>query len=170
MQSVGPTWSQGSEAGKSIDRLIFFSISKRSILQEERVLEDPGPEELQIIIRSTTLCGSDLHYYHQFRNGDIQVQEPLTLGHEAAGIIAAVGSQVSGRRKSDDGWDEFNIGDRVALEVGIPCGDKKDCEMCKEGRYNICPGMRFRSSAKGLPHSQGTLQERINHPAEWCHK
>jgi L-iditol 2-dehydrogenase len=30
--------------------------------------------------------------------------------------------------------------------------------------------MRFRSSAKSVPHFQGTLQERINHPAIWCHK
>ena len=37
-------------------------------------------------------------------------------------------------------------------------------------RYNICKNLRFRSSAKAMPHFQGTLQERINHPAAWCHK
>jgi len=55
----------------------------------------------------------------------------------------------------------------VALEVGIPCGD---CPRCLEGRYNICPTLRFRSSAKSVPHFWGTLQQRINHPAKWCHK
>lgn len=55
----------------------------------------------------------------------------------------------------------------MALEVGLPCGN---CARCKEGRYNICKEMRFRSSGKSFPHFQGTLQERINHPAAWVHK
>lgn len=108
-------------------------------------------------IRSTGLCGSDLHYYNHYRNGDIIVREPMSLGHESAGVVVAVGSEVSG----------FMIGDKVALEVGLPCGE---CERCTEGRYNICKGMKFRSSAKAFPHAQGTLQDRINHPAAWCHK
>nr|AUW30733.1 putative sorbitol dehydrogenase [Cladonia uncialis subsp. uncialis] len=107
-------------------------------------LDDPGPTELQIQIKATTLCGSDLHYYKHYRNGDIQVREPLSLGHESAGVVHAVGSQV----------ENFRVGDRVALEVGLPCGES----------------MRFRSSAKAFPHAQGTLQDIINHPAAWCHK
>ncbi|KAH6855699.1 chaperonin 10-like protein [Chaetomium sp. MPI-CAGE-AT-0009] len=82
---------------------------------------------------------------------------PLSLGHESSGTVVAIGPQVVG----------FNIGDRVALEVGIPCGQ---CGICRRGRYNLCKRMRFRSSAKSVPHFQGTLQERINHPAVWCHK
>lgn len=81
----------------------------------------------------------------------------MTLGHESAGEVVAVGSAVT----------DFTPGDRVALEVGLPC---ESCELCDDGRYNICRGMRFRSSAKAFPHFQGTLQERINHPAKWCHK
>jgi len=61
---------------------------------------------------------------------------------------------------------KFKIGDRVALEVGVPC---EECMLCKQGRYNICPKMSFRSSAKSFPHFQGTLQEAINAPAKWCH-
>ena len=124
---------------------------------QESTLESPCPTELQVAIKATGLCGSDLHYYQHYRNGDLQVREPLCLGHESAGQVVAVGSQVDG----------FSVGDRVALEVGIPCGR---CERCLEGRYNICPHLRFRSSAKSFPHFQGTLQERINHPAAWCHK
>ncbi|KAI9717009.1 MAG: hypothetical protein M1812_004944 [Candelaria pacifica] len=124
---------------------------------ENRILEAPSPSELQVSIRSTGLCGSDLHYYHHNRNGDIIVREPLSLGHESAGVVVAVGCDTS----------NFKIGDKVALEVGLPCGD---CARCGEGRYNICKGMRFRSSAKAVPHFQGTLQERINHPAAWCYK
>jgi L-iditol 2-dehydrogenase len=125
--------------------------------QESRSLFPPGPNDLQVSIRSTGLCGSDLHYYRHNRNGDILVQEPLSLGHESAGVVVSVGADVKG----------FSVGDKVALEVGLPC---EQCDRCKEGRYNICKGMRFRSSAKSFPHAQGTLQDRINHPAAWCHK
>ena len=62
---------------------------------------------------------------------------------------------------------EFKAGDKVALEVGLPC---EQCQRCKEGRYNICKDMKFRSSGKSFPHFQGTLQERINHPAKWCYR
>ena len=117
----------------------------------------PAVKELQIAIRSTGLCGSDLHYYNHGRNGDIVVKEPLVLGHESAGTVVAVGHEV----------ENFAVGDKVALEVGLPC---EECESCKNGRYNLCKNMRFRSSAKIFPHFQGTLQERINHPAKWCYK
>ena len=85
------------------------------------------------------------------------MREPMILGHESAGVVSAIGYAVEG----------FHIGDRVALEVGQPCGS---CERCKEGRYNICKDMNFRASARRFPHCQGTLQERVNMPAEWCHK
>jgi L-iditol 2-dehydrogenase len=112
---------------------------------------------VQVAVQATGLCGSDLHYFNHFAIGDIAVQQPLTLGHESSGTVVAVGSSVS----------DLKAGDRVALEVGVPC---ESCEYCESGRYNICRGMRFRSSAKIFPHAQGTLQERINHPARWCHK
>ncbi|KAI1212042.1 GroES-like protein [Annulohypoxylon truncatum] len=122
-----------------------------------RSLPDPAADEVQIAVKATGLCGSDLHYFRHFRNGQIQVREPLTLGHESAGVVVAVPATGS----------PFKVGDRVALEVGLPC---ENCELCREGRYNLCRGMNFRSSAKAFPHAQGTLQERVNHPARWCHK
>lgn len=98
-----------------------------------------------------------MHYYTYYRNGDIQVREPLSPGHEAAGIILAVGPGVEG----------LEVGDKVALEVGVPCDE---CEDCHAGAYNICEKLRFRSSATKFPHYQGTLQERLNHPSKWVHK
>jgi L-iditol 2-dehydrogenase len=126
-------------------------------LQETRSITEPLAGELQVQIKSTGICGSDVSYYKKFANGDLCACAPLALGHEASGVVVGIGPQVNG----------FSIGDRVALEVGISCGQ---CEICRKGRYNLCKKMRFRSSAKSVPHFQGTLQERINHPAIWCHK
>jgi L-iditol 2-dehydrogenase len=127
--------------------------------KEEIILPPLAPDELQIAIRRTTLCGSDLHYYNHFRNGDIQARSPLALGHESSGVVVAIGSSLSPI--------DWPLGTRVALEVGLPCGA---CPRCLEGRYNICPTLRFRASCKSFPHYWGTLQERVNHPAKWCHK
>ncbi|KAJ4147253.1 hypothetical protein LMH87_001789 [Akanthomyces muscarius] len=129
----------------------------RDLRVEERDLPSPAADEVQVAVQATGLCGSDLHYFNHYRNGDIIVREPLTLGHESSGTVVAVGSAVQ----------NLAAGDRVALEVGLPC---ESCEYCDIGRYNICRGMKFRSSAKAFPHAQGTLQERVNHPARWCHK
>jgi L-iditol 2-dehydrogenase len=125
--------------------------------QETRTIGPPRPDEVQVAIRCTGLCGSDVHYYKHFRNGNIQVREPLTLGHESAGVVVAAGP----------GVHDLKEGDAVALEVGVPCGA---CEQCAAGRYNLCPAMEFRSSAKRFPHAQGTLQQRVNHPARFCHR
>ena len=108
-------------------------------------------------MRATGLCGSDLHYYNHGRNGDFVVREPMCLGHESSGTVTATGRTVT----------SLQVGDRVALEVGLPC---RKCALCQQGRYNICPEMKFRSSAKVFPHFDGTLMELTNHPADMCHK
>lgn len=125
--------------------------------QESKPCPPPADAEVQVAIRATGLCGSDLHYYSHGRNGDFVVREPMCLGHESSGVVTAVGPNVT----------SLQPGDRVALEVGLPC---RACTYCQTGRYNICPDMKFRSSAKIFPHLDGTLMERTNHPADMCHK
>ncbi|CEL11503.1 hypothetical protein ASPCAL14605 [Aspergillus calidoustus] len=132
----------------------------KTLILEERPLSAPAPDEVQIAIRSTTLCGSDVHYYTYNRNGSIQVKEPLCGGHEAAGEIIAVGSNIAEA-------NGLRVGDHVAIESGVACSD---CTKCARGQYNVCPKLRFRSSGASFPHFQGTLQEYVNHPAKWCHK
>lgn len=97
-----------------------------------------------------------VHYYLEGRNGDFALQAPLVLGHESAGIVTAVGPGVK----------NLVPGQRVAIEAGIMC---KECNYCQAGRYNLCKGMRFASSAKTFPHLDGTLQDRMNHPAHVIH-
>ena len=132
----------------------------KALKLESRELVVLASDEIRIAIRSTTICGSDVHYYTHFCNGSIQVREALCLGHEAAGQVVAVGSKASQASPS------LKVGDAVALECGVPCGQ---CAHCRSGRYNICPDLRFRSSGSKFPHYQGTLQEFVDHPARWVH-
>lgn len=117
----------------------------------------PGPDEVQIAPRATGICGTDQHYYQNGRNSIYKVTEPLILGHEAAGEVVAVGSRVTNIR----------VGDRVTLEPQQAC---QCCEHCLDGRYNLCSRMRFNGSASAKPPVQGSLQERLNHPARLVYK
>ncbi|THX66022.1 alcohol dehydrogenase [Aureobasidium pullulans] len=116
-----------------------------------------NPGEVLIAPRSVTLCGSDMHYFQKGCNGSIKILQPLCLGHEFSGNIVELGPGVTDRQK----------GDLVAIEPGVACGK---CELCLDGRYNICPELRFRGSGSAWPHFQGGLQTRVVHPAAWTHK
>ncbi|KAH9976220.1 GroES-like protein [Lactifluus volemus] len=123
---------------------------------DDRTLWPPQQGQAQVAVVATGLCGSDLHYYLHGRNGDFALQAPLVLGHEAAGIVTAVGPGVK----------NLVPGQRVAIEAGVMCNN---CDYCSKGRYNLCKNLRFASSAKTFPHLDGTLQERMNHPAHVLH-
>lgn len=151
-------------------RIIPTVAATLTILQESRPVPQPAQDEVQVSIQATGLCGSDLHYYAHGRNGNFVLQHPLVLGHEASGIVTAVPSPppTNGTSPSTSvSSTTLQPGDRVALEVGLPC---RTCPLCQSGRYNLCPNLRFKSSAKTHPHLDGTLQTTITHPANLCHK
>lgn len=90
----------------------------------------PGPDEALVRVKAVGLCGSDVHYYEHGKIGPYVVRKPIILGHEAAGEVVAVGSEVR----------HLKAGQRVTIEPGVTCGR---CEYCKSGRYNLCPEVRF---------------------------
>ncbi|WP_199254211.1 NAD(P)-dependent alcohol dehydrogenase [Mycolicibacterium mengxianglii] len=102
----------------------------RSLEIEERPIPSPGPREVLVEVAAVGVCGSDVHYYRHGRIGDFVVEDPMVLGHELSGRIAAVG----------EGVDPGRIGQRVAVEPQHPC---RRCKQCKAGRYNLCPEMKF---------------------------
>jgi L-iditol 2-dehydrogenase len=99
-----------------------------------RVGPHPMPElglrDVLVEVRSVGVCGSDVHYYEHGRIGDYVVTDPLVLGHECAGVIVDHGALA----------DRHPVGQRVALEPGVPCGR---CRECRHGRYNLCPDVEF---------------------------
>lgn len=117
----------------------------------------PLPHQVLIRPRATGICGTDMHYYQAGRNGIFVVEEPLVLGHEAAGEVVAVGSQVT----------DVKVGDRVAVEPQNPCGI---CKQCRQGTYNLCPKLKFTGSASAKPPVQGSLQELYCHSASFVHQ
>lgn len=115
----------------------------------ERSIPKPGQRDVLIKIMAVGICGSDLHYYEHGRIGERVVKEPFIQGHECAGVIVGVGPAVT----------KFKVGDRVAIEPGIHCGQ---CEYCKSGRYNLCPKVKFLST----PPVDGSLAQYISHPED----
>ncbi len=97
---------------------------------EERTIPTPGPKEVLVEVKAVGVCGSDVHWYEHGRIGTLVVRAPLILGHEVSGVIVELGAEVS----------KHAVGERVALEPGIPCGA---CRECRAGRYNLCPDVRF---------------------------
>lgn len=97
---------------------------------EQRPVPEPGPDEVLIQVRAVGTCGSDMHYYRHGRIGDFVVRAPLVLGHEPSGVVVASGERAQ----------RHEIGQRVAIEPGVPCSA---CGECAAGRYNLCPRMRF---------------------------
>jgi L-iditol 2-dehydrogenase len=88
---------------------------------EDRPLPgDPGPGELLVRVRACGICGSDVTEWY------MTPRAPVTLGHEAAGDVVAVG----------EGVTAFAPGDRVALHHHMPC---MVCDLCRHGHYTLCP-------------------------------
>ena len=82
----------------------------------------PGPGEVLIRVAACGICGSDVHGYD---GGSGRRIPPIVMGHEAAGLITAVGSGVT----------SFKAGDRVTFDSTVYCGE---CIFCRRGEVNLC--------------------------------
>ncbi|KAF4371290.1 hypothetical protein F8388_023450 [Cannabis sativa] len=112
-----------------------------------------GPHDVKVRVKALGICGSDIHHFKTMRCANFIVKKPMVIGHECAGVIEEVGSEVK----------SLDVGDRVALEPGISC---RQCTLCKSGRYNLCPKMKF----FGSPPTNGSLANKVVHPADLCYK
>jgi L-idonate 5-dehydrogenase len=124
-------------------------------LRVEAFSEEPGPlapGHVRIRMAAGGICGSDLHYHHDGGFGVVRVREPMALGHEASGIVEALGEGVGG----------LAVGALVAVNPSQPCGV---CEPCRSGHERHCVDMRFNGSAMRFPHVQGLFRERVDVPA-----
>lgn len=88
---------------------------------QEVAVDRPAPHEVRVRVGACGLCGSDLHYV----DGALRTTYPMVLGHEAAGVVEAVGDAVSG----------FKPGDRVVTCMSVYCGI---CSACRRGETWLC--------------------------------
>jgi threonine dehydrogenase-like Zn-dependent dehydrogenase len=98
----------------------------RKLEMRELPIPDIDADSGLLRVEACGICGSDAEQYA----GVIPVSYPLIPGHEPLGIIEKIGDRAAKR------WG-VNVGDRVAVEVLIPCGH---CPACLEGRYQQCRG------------------------------
>ncbi len=113
---------------------------------ESVALPAMGPNDVEVRIEAGGICGSDLHYYFDGGFGAVRLKEPMILGHEIAGTVSRVGTEVEG----------LKAGQRVAVNPSRPCGR---CGYCQQGKQNHCLDMYFYGSAMRFPHVQGGFRE-----------
>ena len=116
----------------------------------------PGRGQVLLHIRSTGICGSDLHSYQDARIGDTSITSPLTLGHEFSAMVEAVGPG-----SFDGHFRPLKTGARVAVDPAQPCGQ---CEPCEHGHPNLCTQIAF---CGNYPYG-GSLCEWMLMPARCC--
>ena len=118
--------------------------------EDLRIETAPTPEvgagEVLVQLGAGGICGSDIHYYFEGRNGSFVIREPLIPGHEASGVVAGIGPGVT----------RVKVGDKVAVSPSHACGR---CDFCRQGREQLCTSMKFLGSASLFPHVQGMFQE-----------
>ena len=106
-------------------RAVVQTAPRRLELRELPIPEIDDDSAL-LQIEACGICGSDAEQYA----GTLPAPWPVIPGHEPLGVIARIGDRAAKR------WG-VDVGDRVAVEVLIPCGH---CRACVEGRYQVCRG------------------------------
>ena len=127
-------------------------------LRVERVPAPGPPAAGQVLLRvkTTGICGSDLHSYLDARIGDTVVEGPLVIGHEVSAVVESAGPDAR-----DGGHQPLAPGTRVAVDPAQPCGR---CEACDQGHPNLCHRLHF---CGNFPDG-GSLCEWMHMPARSC--
>ena len=104
---------------------VFYG--KHDLRVEEHEVPAVGPHDVLIQVKVCGVCGTDVHIYEGDK-GAAEVTPPTILGHEFAGIISEVGSQVK----------NYKPGDRVCIDPNCYCGA---CDPCRNGVAHYCENM-----------------------------
>ncbi len=120
----------------------------KDVRLEQQELPALGDQQLRVRVAFGGICGSDLHYYQHGGFGTVRIKQPMALGHEVSGTVAAVGSKVTG----------IAVGQRIAISPSRPCGQ---CKFCQAAKHNHCLNMRFYGSAMPFPHIQGAFSDEL---------
>ena len=98
--------------------------NNQDVRLEEMPVPDIGPDELLVRVEASGLCGSDVMEWYRIQRA------PTVLGHEVAGVVARVGSNV----------ERYREGDPVVVTHHVPCNA---CRYCLSGRHTVCDTLRL---------------------------
>ncbi|WP_296432085.1 L-idonate 5-dehydrogenase [Yoonia sp.] len=136
-------------------RAVVIHAAQDLRIEEQSSVPAPAAGEVRINMAVGGICGSDLHYYNHGGFGAVRLRQPMVLGHEVSGHIAAIGDGVTGL-----------ISDQlVAVSPSRPC---TGCDYCLRGQPNHCENMRFYGSAMPYPHIQGAFSQELIVDASQC--
>ncbi len=112
-----------------------------------RDVERPTPKDNEVILQTRRIgvCGSDIHVYHGMHP---YTSFPVVQGHEVGGVVAALGTNVTG----------LKVGDKITFMPQVTCGK---CYPCTHGMYHICESLKVMGFQTG-----GAAQEYFALPAE----
>ena len=122
----------------------------------EKPVPEPGPAEVLVRVDAIAVCATDIeiikHGMPAMIDGDLPFHKGFTPGHEYMGTVVKLGPTV----------DEFEIGDRVTVEVHAGCGR---CQRCREGMYTSCLNYGYRAKghrANGFSTDGGFAEYAVN--------
>lgn len=107
-------------------KALVKSRRERGLWMEDVPIPAIGPNDVLIRIHTSAICGTDMHIWNWDAWSQKTIPVPMTVGHEYAGVIAEIGSEVEG----------YQVGDRVSGEGHIVCGH---CRNCRAGKRHLCP-------------------------------
>jgi len=136
-----------------VENLTAVLYKKGDLRLETRPIPEPKDDEVLLRMAAVGICGSDVHYWTHGNIGHFVVKAPMVIGHESAGVVVKLGKHVK----------TLKVGDRVAVEPGVPC---RVCDDCKRGEYNLCNDVVFCAT----PPDNGNLSRYYTHAADFCFK
>jgi L-iditol 2-dehydrogenase len=127
--------------------LLLKAYSKLELVDLPR--PEIGAQDVLVRVAACGICGSDVHGFDGSTGRRIP---PLVMGHEAAGIVEAIGAAVT----------RFRPGDRVTFDSTVYCGD---CNYCRAGRFNLCDRREVLGVSCGDYRRHGAFAEFVAVPA-----
>lgn len=98
---------------------------EKGIWMEEVLVPECGHNDVLIKVNKTAICGTDIHIYNWDKWSQDTIPVPMVIGHEFAGTVEKLGSEVHG----------LELGDRVSAEGHVTCGH---CRNCRAGKRHLC--------------------------------
>jgi len=142
MKTVAETAAQSGSLAVPATMKAWVLDGPNQLRLTEKPVPEPGPAEVLVRVHAVALCGSDLDVISTgspaLIEGGLPFGKNWTPGHEYMGTIAKLGP----------GVDEYRVGERIAVEVHLGCGQ---CERCRMGMYTSCHnyGMNYGEHNKG---------------------